>query len=52
MIHQLTVTNIGTFWMQRQSATTPTAGTLVTINDTAPTNHRYNLAIVEVLAAP
>jgi hypothetical protein len=39
-----------TFWTQRQSATTPAAGT-VSINDTAPTADRWDLAIVEVLAA-
>jgi hypothetical protein len=50
MIHQATVPGIGTFWMQRQIATTPNAGTVVTINDTAPTNHQYNLSICEVLA--
>src|SRR5690242_16038102 len=38
-----------TYWMQRQNAPTPVAGTNVTINDTAPTGDRYNLAIVEVL---
>jgi hypothetical protein len=50
LFHQALVTNIGTFWMQRQSATIPSAGTLVTINDIAPTNNRYNLAICEILA--
>jgi hypothetical protein len=38
-----------TYWVQRQNATTPLSGTSVTINDTAPTGDRYNLAIVEVL---
>jgi hypothetical protein len=38
-----------TFWMQRRTTATPAAGTSVTINDTAPTTHRYNLSIVEVL---
>ncbi len=40
-----------TFWTQRQGAPTPAAGTTVTINDTAPTADRWDLAIVEVLAA-
>ena len=31
---------------------TPAAGTSVTINDTAPTNHRYNLTICEIRARP
>jgi hypothetical protein len=52
MIHQYLRANIGTFWMQRRSTITPASGTTVTINDTAPTNHRYNLTICEVLAAP
>jgi hypothetical protein len=44
-----------TYWMQRQNNTTPASGTTVTINDTAPSSDRYNLAIVEILpgnAAP
>jgi hypothetical protein len=28
------------------------AGTVVTINDTAPTGDRYNLSICEILPAP
>jgi len=39
-----------TFWVQRQNATVQPAGTVVTINDTAPTNHQWNLSIVEVRA--
>jgi hypothetical protein len=38
-----------TYWVQRQTNTTPLSGTTVTINDTAPTGDRYNLTIVEVL---
>jgi chitodextrinase len=38
-----------TYWVQRQNATTPNAGTAVTINDTAPTNDRWDLAAVEVV---
>ena len=41
-----------TYWLQRQNAPTPATGTLVTINDTAPTNDMWNLAVIEVLAAP
>ncbi len=41
-----------TFWAQRRSATTPAAGTTVTIDDAAPTGDRWNLAAVEVRAAP
>ncbi len=40
-----------TFWVQRQSATTPLAGMTVTTNDTAPSNDRWNLAVVEVVPA-
>jgi chitodextrinase len=40
-----------TFWTQRQTAPTPTAGTSVTLNDTAPTADRWNLAAAEVLPA-
>lgn len=41
-----------TYWLQRQNAPTAATGTLVTINDTAPTNDMWNLAVIEVLAAP
>jgi hypothetical protein len=40
-----------TLWMQRQNAATPLAGTAVSLNDTAPTNDRWNFAAVEVLPA-
>ena len=40
-----------TFWTQREVATTAAAGTKVTINDTAPTTDRWNLAAVEILPA-
>ena len=40
-----------TFWTQRQTAPTPAAGTTVAVSDTAPTADRWDLAIVEVLAA-
>ncbi len=40
-----------TFWVQRQAGPTAASGTPVTINDTFPTNDRYNLALVEVLPA-
>jgi hypothetical protein len=52
LVHQLLVTGLDTFWVQGQSATTPLTGTTVTINDTAPTNQRYNLTLVEVLPHP
>jgi len=40
-----------TFWVQRQNAVTPSAGTAVTLNDTAPTSDHWNLAAVEVVQA-
>jgi hypothetical protein len=38
-----------TYWVQSTTAATPTAGTSVTINDTAPTADPYNLVLVEIL---
>jgi hypothetical protein len=50
MLHQWSDTAVGdTFWAQLQASPTPTPGTVVTINDTAPTNHQWNLAAVEVV---
>jgi hypothetical protein len=40
-----------TFWVQRVSGAVAVAGTPVTIDDTAPTTDRWNLAAVEILAA-
>ena len=37
-----------TLWSQRQNAPTPTSGTSVTLNDSAPATDSYNLSIVEV----
>ena len=52
LVHQDLTSTGDTYWVQRQNASTPVAGTAVTINDTAPTTDRYNLAIAEVLPAP
>ena len=41
-----------TYWVQRQNAATGAGGTRVSIDDTAPTTDLYDLAAVEVLAAP
>lgn len=38
-----------TLWVQRQTAVTPNAGTVVTLNTTAPTNDRWNLATIEII---
>ena len=51
MVHQYLSGTGDTFWVQRQTSTTPTAGTVVTINDTAPTGDRFNLSLCEVLPA-
>lgn len=41
-----------TFWVQRRTSVgTGPAGTPVTLNDVAPTNHRWNLTTVEILPA-
>jgi hypothetical protein len=37
-----------TFWVQNKNGTS-TAGQTVTINDTAPTADRWNLATIEIL---
>src|SRR5205814_46366 len=51
VVHQYLATVGDTYWVQRQNATTPAAGTVVTINDTAPTTDRFNLSLCEVLPA-
>jgi hypothetical protein len=48
LVHQYLTPTGDTYWVQMNSALTPTAGTTVTINDTAPTTDRYNLAVAEV----
>ena len=50
MVHQFMPSVGSTYWMQRQNNPTPLMGTTVTINDTAPTNDKFNLSIVEVLS--
>jgi len=52
MVNQYLASVGDTYWVQRQNAPTAASGTNATINDTAPTNDRYNLTIVEVLPAP
>jgi len=46
------VSTFMTFWVQAQTSTTPTAGTVVTINDTAPAGFEGHITLVEVLPAP
>jgi Big-like domain-containing protein/PASTA domain-containing protein/lysyl oxidase len=51
MVHQWVDTAIGdTFWVQARSGQIAASGTLVTINDTSPTNDRWNLASVEIVS--
>ena len=51
LVHQYLAPVGDTYWVQKQNAATPLAGTTVTINDTAPTNDRFNLSLCEVLPA-
>lgn len=37
-----------TFWVQTRTAITPSVGTVVTINDTAPTSDMWNLAAIAI----
>ena len=52
LVHQYLAPVGDTYWVQRQNVVTPTSGTVVTINGTAPTTDQYNLSIVEVLPHP
>jgi len=52
IVHQDLTSSGDTYWVQMQNAPTPVAGTTVTINDTAPTTDRWNLALVEIIPAP
>ena len=50
IVHQWLDTGVGdTFWVQKRSAPIAAAGTVVQLNDTAPSSHRWNLAAVEIL---
>ncbi|HSX34436.1 MAG TPA: Ig-like domain-containing protein [Candidatus Saccharimonadales bacterium] len=51
MVDQFMTSTGDTLWVQRQNAATPAAGTAVTISDTAPTNDRWNLAVIEIIPA-
>lgn len=49
LVRQFIDTKIGdTYWTQEQNTITPTAGTFVSINDTAPTTDQWNLVAVEI----
>jgi uncharacterized repeat protein (TIGR01451 family) len=49
IVHQATDRVGDTYWVQTTNRLTPTAGTTVTINDTAPTSDPYNMVLVEIL---
>jgi hypothetical protein len=48
MVHQFLAPVGDTYWVQRVTTLAP-AGTIVTVNDTAPTTDRYNLSICEIV---
>jgi hypothetical protein len=49
MLHQFLDTGTGdTFWSQYTGQVIGAAGTIVTLNDTAPTNDQWNMAAVEL----
>ncbi len=49
-VHEWVDTSVGdTFWVQARIAAVPAAGTAITLSDTAPTNDRWNFAIVEIV---
>ena len=53
LTHQwLDIATSQTFWVQSLTAAVANAGTVATINDTAPTSDRWNIASVEILVAP
>ena len=51
MVHQYLSSVNDTYWLQRQNSASLPAGTPVTMNDTAPSRDKFNLATVEVLPA-
>jgi Domain of unknown function (DUF1929)/Bacterial Ig domain/Glyoxal oxidase N-terminus/Carboxypeptidase regulatory-like domain/Kelch motif/Galactose oxidase, central domain len=51
LIHQYLTSTGDTYWTQHVNAAVLASGTQVSINDTAPTGDRYNLAACEILAS-
>ena len=52
LVHQWVDTAVGdTFWVQSRTAPVATIGSVATINDTAPTTDRWNLAAIEILTS-
>jgi uncharacterized protein (TIGR03437 family) len=52
LVHQDLALSSDTYWVQTLNNAVPLSGTSVTINDSSPTADPYNLALVEILAAP
>jgi len=50
IVHQYLAPVDDTYWTQRVVPAIPTAGTSVTVGDSAPTGDRWNLVVVEILA--
>ena len=48
IVHQALPSVGDTYWVQRVTNPAAASGTTVTVNDTAPANHRYNLTICEI----
>jgi hypothetical protein len=51
LVHQYLTPAGDTYWVQMQNSPSSTAGTTVSISDTAPVGDRYNVAICEILPA-
>jgi hypothetical protein len=51
VLQQYLATIDDTYWVQQQNSSTLLSGTQIFINDTSPTNDRYNLSIAEILPA-
>ena len=49
LVSEATVSAGDTYWVQSTTAPTASAGTPVTINDTAPATDRWNLELIEIL---
>jgi RHS repeat-associated protein len=49
LLHQYLATVNDTYWVQAENLPTSQSGTMVVLNDIAPTTDRYNLSVVEVL---
>jgi len=49
IVHEYLGPNGDTFWVQRLNGTVPLIGTLITLNDSAPTDHSWNFAAIEII---